>query len=248
MFNKWRTYSFEDRKKQRHSIRHMCLFVAVFFVAFLIVTNLIVTMVVTRSDSMRPGIRAGDHFVFLSYGLFHLLPQSASARLTLSRGEVVLIDRDWAARPSLFDGLANACVRFFTAGVKGYGDAGNRLFIKRVIGLPGDTVSMSGSVVKVKPAGEPYTYTEFERAANGKIYNVLIPESNSLWDDTAPFSGNMAPLTLGPDECFVLSDDRSNTNDSRTWGPLPVREVAGALLFRYWPLFRVVRTGQAPKK
>jgi len=48
----------------------------------------------------------------------------------------------------------------------------------------------------------------------------------------------MERRVLGEDECFVLSDDRSNTNDSRTWGPIPVSSVTGRALLRYWPLTR----------
>jgi signal peptidase I len=51
----------------------------------------------------------------------------------------------------------------------------------------------------------------------------------------------MDRIILGEDECFVLSDDRSNTNDSRTWGPIPVHRLAGKVLFRYWPLTRLAR-------
>jgi signal peptidase I len=49
----------------------------------------------------------------------------------------------------------------------------------------------------------------------------------------------MEPILLGADECFVVSDDRSNTNDSRTWGPIPVKSVTGMLVFRYWPPARL---------
>jgi signal peptidase I len=49
----------------------------------------------------------------------------------------------------------------------------------------------------------------------------------------------MERIVLGEDECFVLSDDRRNTNDSRTWGPIPLDFIAGKALFRYGPLTRL---------
>jgi signal peptidase I len=48
-------------------------------------------------------------------------------------------------------------------------------------------------------------------------------------------------MVLGEGEYFVLSDDRSNTNDSRTWGAVPIDFIAGKALFRYWPVTRLGR-------
>jgi signal peptidase I len=91
----------------------------------------------------------------------------------------------------------------------------------------------------VKPRGELYSFTEFELW--DRPYEVTIPQVPALWDESLPFSGTMERIVLGPGECFVLSDDRSNTNDSRSWGPVPVKLVAGKALFRYWPLTRLGR-------
>jgi signal peptidase I len=50
----------------------------------------------------------------------------------------------------------------------------------------------------------------------------------------------MKELTLGEDEYFVLSDDRADTNDSRTWGPLPAACLKGRALLIYWPPNRII--------
>jgi signal peptidase I len=96
---------------------------------------------------------------------------------------------------------------------------------------------MTNFVLRIKPRDESYSFTEFELSEHP--YNVTIPQVPALWDESLPFSGNMERIVLGEDECFVLSDDRSNTNDSRTWGPIPVSLIAGKALFRYWPLNRL---------
>jgi signal peptidase I len=128
-------------------------------------------------------------------------------------------------------------VRFFTAQRFGLDTQNRQVFIKRVIGLPGDEISMTNFVIRVKPRGERYVFTESELWDSP--YEVYIPQVPALWDDSLPFSGYMDTIVLGADECFVLSDDRSNTNDSRTWGPVPVKHIAGKSLFRYWPLNRM---------
>lgn len=45
----------------------------------------------------------------------------------------------------------------------------------------------------------------------------------------------MAPVKLGPDECFVMGDNRNNSNDSHAWGPLRKKYLAGRVDFRLWP-------------
>jgi signal peptidase I len=111
--------------------------------------------------------------------------------------------------------------------------------MKRVIGLPGDEIIMTNFVFRVKPSGGSYSLTEFE--LSDKPYDVTIPHVPALWDESIPFSGNMDRIVLGENECFVIADDRSNTNDSRTWGPVPAELIIGRALFRYWPFTRIGR-------
>lgn len=92
-----------------------------------------------------------------------------------------------------------------------YPRAPDRDFIKRVIGLPGEMIEVR----------------------DGSIYinGVLLDEPYL----SEPTHSNMAPRTLGSDEYFVIGDNRDNSSDSRSWGPLPRDNIIGKAWLSYWP-------------
>lgn len=88
---------------------------------------------------------------------------------------------------------------------------GERDLIKRVIGLPGETVAVRDGQVWINgtPLDEPYI--------------AAPPASGGQW-------------TLGPEQYFVMGDNRNNSSDSRNWGPLERKFIVGKAAFIYWPL------------
>jgi signal peptidase I len=89
---------------------------------------------------------------------------------------------------------------------------GGELLIKRVIGLPGDTVEIHDGQVFVnqQPLHEPY-----------------------LSGATTGFYG---PIVVPPLRIFVLGDNRNFSNDSRNFGTIPLEQVVGHAWFSYWPM------------
>jgi signal peptidase I len=194
-----------------------------------------------ENNTMQPGLHAGDRFVFSSFVIRSILPGSKNPgqSLPFKRGNVVLVDLAGKEKRGIFFSFIDSFVRFFTAQRVSIGGGNSRLYLKRVIGLPGDEITMTNFVFRIKPKGESYSLTEFE--LSDMPYDVNIPQVPALWDESIPFSGTMDRIILGGDECFVLSDDRSTTNDSRTWGPVQVELITGKALFRYWPFTRIGR-------
>src|SRR5262245_20556224 len=102
-----------------------------------------------------------------------------------------------------------------------------RDFIKRVIGLPGETVEIRDKVVFVdgKPLDEPYTHfldtPPFRRD----------PERELRGEGPR---GRWGPEVVPADHLFVLGDNRDNSRDSRFWGFLPRDQVKGRALLVYW--------------
>lgn len=94
-------------------------------------------------------------------------------------------------------------------------------FIKRVIALPGEEVQIKDGEVK--------------------IFNALNPDGFVLKERYLPAdlkteSPSDQRITVGPDEYFVLGDNRSNSRDSRFFGAVNKSFVTGKVLFRGWPL------------
>ncbi len=83
--------------------------------------------------------------------------------------------------------------------------------IKRILGLPGETIEIRQGQVLV----------------NGKpVPEVYVKE---------PGTYSMPPLTLGPKEYFVLGDNRNNSQDSHNYGPIPASAIDGKAWVVYWP-------------
>jgi signal peptidase I len=99
----------------------------------------------------------------------------------------------------------------------------DRALIKRVVGLPGETVSLYGGEVT--------------------IINVAYPDGFTLSEpylDPANIGGATdMTVTLGSDQYFVLGDNRKVSADSRLWGPLPREDIVGRVLVRLYPLSRI---------
>lgn len=234
-----RWFSYSDQKSSRHRFRWIVLGVVVFFLLYTLFTSLIFSMRVLENNTMAPNLRAGERVIFSSYSIYSLIPglDIEKGPLPFHRGNVVLVNTAAGEKPGFWMHTFDLLLRFFTAQKVSLIEQKENIFVKRVIGLPGDEISMTNFVIRVKASGSAYSLTEFE--VSDQDYTTDIPQLPALWDSSLPFSGSMDTIVLGPNECFVLSDDRSNTNDSRTWGPVPVKNITGRALFRYWPFTRM---------
>jgi signal peptidase I len=108
-----------------------------------------------------------------------------------------------------------------------YPEEPERDFIKRAIGLPGDTVELRNKKVFIngKPLDEPYV-------------QFLDPPSSGL-EGAADFTDfdvrrQYGPVTVPPNHYFMMGDNRDNSQDSRYWGFLPREYVKGKALMVYW--------------
>jgi len=101
-------------------------------------------------------------------------------------------------------------------------------YIKRIIGLPGETVEIKDGKVIVYRQGEPY----------------ILDESDYLPLDV--FTTGETPISLAENEYFVLGDNRLASADSRRWGSLNREDVIGRVFLRAWP-FTALAKIEAPE-
>jgi signal peptidase I len=138
------------------------------------------------SPSMMPTLAVGDRLLIEKVS-YHLQPPS--------RGDIVVFEPP----PQLQD----------------YGYSAGQAFIKRVIGLPGDTVQVSQGQVLI----------------NGQAlieqYILEAPEYE------------MPPVRVPTGSLFMMGDNRNDSNDSHVWGFLPIQNAIGRAAFRFWPLEKV---------
>ena len=91
-------------------------------------------------------------------------------------------------------------------------------YIKRVVGLPGDRIQVRQGklLVNGEPQREPYV-----------VNNPCDPQKLKTC--------SYGPVTVPPDKFFAMGDNRTNSEDSRFYGPVPEENVEGEAILRFWP-------------
>lgn len=163
------------------------------------------------ANSMYPSLKSGDHVVIykLGYGnydLFSFDVLNTTLHATVEGGDVLAFD--YPQNPEL-------------------------AYIKRVIGLPGDLVKMSEGVISINGAevsslvtksDDRFTY--LTESIGGVDYSIA---HSKKFETRNAASFNM---TVPQGNCFMLGDNRFNSNDSRYWGTVPEENLIGKLVFR----------------
>jgi signal peptidase I len=121
----------------------------------------------------------------------------------------------------------------------------SKVYIKRVIGLPGDRISIHDGKVFVnqKPLTEPYIKEKLNYALPGD--NTTCP---ACFTPSQIIEDNGTPSFIVPEgKYWVMGDNRNNSLDSHAWGFLPAENIVGRAYFRYWPLDNRIGELATPK-
>jgi signal peptidase I len=138
------------------------------------------------SESMLPTLEIGDRLIVEKLSYYTHPPQ---------RGDIIV----FTPPPQL----------------QAQGYLEEQAFIKRVIGLPGNTIEVK----------------------NNRVYidRELLTETYIA----EPPNYAMSPIVVPPDQLFVMGDNRNNSKDSHLWGFLPTANIIGHACFRFWPIDRL---------
>lgn len=183
-------YDFNDDRKthRRSAFKENLIFILILLAIFIPLKHYVLQPFRVVGSSMEPTFETGDYLLVdeVSYK-FHQ-PE---------RGDIIIFK---------FEGTAANPVP----------ENEGTYFIKRVIGLPGETVVLRDGVVTIKNSANPNGFTIDEPY-------VTFPRDN---DETR---------TLKDGEYYVMGDNRDKSYDSRAWGPLPERDIIGRALVRLYP-------------
>ncbi len=135
--------------------------------------------------------------------------EGMSMEPTLHNGELILVDK-WSY---LFHAPSRGDVIVFVAPPHPSED-----YVKRIIGIPGDTITIRDTTVIVDGVKLDETYVAPQNQGNPYAYK------------------NISNMIVPPNEYFVLGDNRAGSSDSRDWGFVPRGNIIGQAALVYWPL------------
>ena len=243
MISGYESYSFRKRHVAA-PVLALLRFLALLLIVYHLVSGLLVAAYRVDSVSMQPALRPGERVLAspLPLGLpVPLAPEQVRRYREPVRGDLVVFRPPSSPQMGGFSQTLEGVVRFFTFNRRSLAmNAGRpvpRLMIKRVIGIPGDTVRMEDMVAYIKPAD--HAGFQIETQVVPTAYQVEGALEN--WHPDLPFSGDLAPTVLGRGEYLLLGDNRAHSSDSRAWGAVSRDRIWGVVLIRYWPVSRFGR-------
>jgi len=181
------------------------------------------------SESMLPTLLVGDH-LFVNKFVYGIKVPFTDWRLPgwrePQRGDVVVfeVSRD------RFGGIFPRDLRPELSGDR---------FVKRIVGLPGDTVEVRGSELWINGQRVPDEQArETVRDEDGRALvlgqETLDGRRHAILDDPTRLGPERSPITLEPGRYFMMGDNRDHSNDSRLWGTVRLADMKGPAFVLYW--------------
>lgn len=180
-----------SEKKQKSKVREYAETLIIALLIALFVRAFVVQAFKIPSSSMEPTLLIGDHLLVNKFIYGIRIPLTDKKILRFSepqRGDVIVFK---------------------------YPKDPSKDYIKRVIGLPGDTVEIRDRQIYIN--------------------NRLIEDPWGVFNARSLSTGdNHGPKVVPPDSLFVMGDNRNNSLDSRVWGFVPFDDVLGKAFIMYW--------------
>ncbi len=184
---------------QKSTIREYFESIVVAVILALFVRTFIFQAFKIPTGSMKPNLLVGDHLLvnkFMFAPTASALEKAVLPMRDIQRGDILVFK---------------------------FPEEPERDFIKRTIGLPGDTVELKNQTILIngQPLAEPYAH-------------YLFPPADDTQTDSFDIRRKYGPVTVPEGHYFMMGDNRDDSQDSRFWGFLPAHYVKGRALFIYW--------------
>lgn len=223
--------------KARKGIQYLLLL----FMGYVTIHTFLLQTYRIDSIAMMPAYKPGDRILASPLPLGAPIPFT-HLRLpgfsSLRRGDVVVLIPPYAEDESLVVEVFRWMAGFFTLQntweTRKPGDWVRGKVIKRVVGLPGDTIRVRNLEILIKPRGTSDFVSEF--SLTFRPYTIEKEPSPSGEAPEELYRMESEELLLGEDEYFVVSDHRSVALDSRVWGAVRREQIRSKVLFQYWPI------------
>lgn len=187
--------------------------IAVAFLLFILVRTFVVEAFQIPTGSMESTLLVGD-FLLVNKMVYGAEIPGTGVRLPAlnppEHGDIVVFAPPPAAR-----------------------QAANTNYVKRIVGLPGDTLLMVEGVLyrNGSQVAEPYAHHtrpyEDPRSPQFDWQRTYVVENGRRLSDYRPTRDNWGPITVPSESYFVMGDNRDNSEDSRYWGFVPNESVKG---------------------
>lgn len=189
--------SIKGHKKKKSKLRETFETIIIAFLLAIFIRATIAEARYIPSESMLPTLEIGDRLIIEKISNHFGIP---------NRGDIIVFYPP--NRTELNTDL-------FTSIVRWLGFTSDVAYIKRVIGLPGEKLSVENGTIFIngEPLEEPYINEK-------PFYEYPV-------------------ITVPKDSIFMMGDNRNNSLDSHVWGPLPIKNIIGKAVFRFWPPNRI---------
>ncbi|MBF0274033.1 MAG: signal peptidase I [Nitrospinae bacterium] len=196
----------EELQKKKHIVVEYFEAIVIALILAFFIREVFVQAYKIPSGSMKDTLLIGDHLLVskMSYGI--KIPNE----LPFTRTKLFDDIRFFSSIPERFDII-----------VFKYPEDPSRDFIKRTIGLPGETVEVKNQVVYINGKA-------IDDSAFVKHIEPPLPLMYSFPRD------NFGPVTVPEGHVFMMGDNRENSQDSRYWGFLDVNMIKGKAIILYW--------------
>lgn len=195
--------------KKKSVAREWIESIIIAFILAMVIRTFVIQAFKIPTGSMRPTLLEGDLILVnkFIYGAKMPLPEKYAQ---------ALFKRDEIRLPAVRDLRRGDVVVFI------YPEDPSKDFIKRMVGLPGDTVEIRKGTIYINQ--EPLQTNEFNQRY---YYNY------------GDFAQTGEKIIVPADSYFVLGDNSASSKDSRYWGFVPRKNILGKALVIYWPLHRI---------